>query len=1018
MKLKKQLLTFLITLSTVTNSIAFNAMAADEPPAAPSGTQDGAPSGTPGEAPNGAPGGAPAGEPGGGMGTPPGQGGNTASTTKVSTVEGDWSFDITTTTSGSTKTVTSTITYYSGKTNQVVIVPSVLGGAPVTKISSQAFGHHSEIMAVYVPDSVTTIDDWAFYDLNTAVILSFANPKVSINDGAFQSSGNAVLYLPEGTTQTSAGAKTVVTENTEALKVSIENSSAAAIGGGNYLNVTNSSSYGITADSIAAIAKSASDKTSDVSFTNNTVAFSGDNYVAKTQTVEIYKDFANDVTAAELNKTFRSLTTEQAIALNETIASGSYNKVKTLVNFEEGYYINGNKVDLDKNAIAYDVKTGEKISVDENTKKFPSTNNGYYKYVTYRDTDNDGDIDVLYYSPYSVTYSYNPVSISSNNQNLNKLSARDTLSNIYLSFANSVVKTSGEGNDVTKKSLTTSTSSDGDAIGAKTNQERSILWANDYGTIDVDELHATSTSFGNWGKMSYEAGLSSYNVEIMMEWGMNALLYATNGGKITVGELNGQKSTFTANGDGANGIIAGGAGTKAGNKSSLTDTASAYVSNADFNLKGWNNHIADVVYGGYANLNKITSVTGIPGSYSVGQASALANDFGNGVIDAKDFYTTVYGNRSAGAYVIGGGVITAEDSSFISKMDAGLVSASGGTFKMNNTAATGQIAFRNRGGINTDSTSTFNKVTLTADKDVSAYVTGEKAAEAVTAWKAASGSSDLIHYMMSDATMTLGKLCKNYGVSDDASATLIAKLSKIAGKTYTADTLVRNSVLDNTYYNYSAGQYTGSTDFSEVPYLTVGSAYGGLVSSVMEFEASGINLVLNGSTFKNTNGTDYNYLVASEAGSAPIINFNSSDSNGIIWNEGKVSRSVEGRSGSRSSKLTANFIASNFKGSFADGSNGLWEVNGLSYTNGTGAASSLNGNYYGAAANWGITASFDKASTWTVTNDSYLGSLTIEEGAKVNAPEGYSLEMTVDGVNTDITAGKYTGEIVLKVIKA
>jgi hypothetical protein len=995
MKSRKLILTLLLTLSITTNCLSLNTMAADQPP------EGGLPAGDIGAPPDG-------GIPGGS---------STASTTKVSTVEGDWSFDVVTTTSGNTKTVTSTITYYAGKTDSVVIVPSVLGGAPVTKISAQAFGHHGEIMAVYVPDSVKEVDDWAFYDLNTAVIISFANPTVSIKDGAFQSSGNAALYLPNGTTQSSAGGKAVVSENTETLKVSLNNSSAATIGGGNYLNVTNSSSYAITADDIAKICKSASNKTSDVNFSNNTVTFSGDNYIPKAQTIEIYKDFANDVSSTELNKTFRSLTAEEAATLNSKIATdSSYSKVKTLLNYQEGYYINGNKVNLDKNAVAYDVKTGESISIDEKTGKFPSTSS-QYKYVTYRDTDNDGDIDILYYSPYSLTYTYNPVTISSSNPNLNGLSARDVLNNIYLSFANSVVKTSGEGSNYSKSKLTVSTSKDGDPIDASANENRSVLWANDYGTINVDKLDAVSTSSGNWGKMSYETGLSAYNVEIMMEWGMNALLYATNGGKITVGDLKGGVSTFSANGDGANGIIAGGAGTKAGTTSAPQETANVSVYNADFNLTGWNNHVADVVYGGYAYLNKISSVTGIPGSYSVGQASALANDFGNGVVDVEDFNTTVYGNRSAGAYVIGGGVITAKNSSFTSKMDAGLVSASGGTLKFDNSTATGQIGFRNRGGINTNSTSTFNNVTLTADKDVTGYVTGDKAAQGVTAWTEASGSTDLIHYIMSDPTMTIGTLCKDYNISDEASKTLLEKLSKISGKSYTSDTKLRNSVLDNTYYNYSAGKYTGTTDFSDIPYLTSGSAFGGLTSSVMEFEASGINLNFNQSKFKNTNTKDFNYLVASEAGSAPIINLNKSDAEGIIWNEGNVERSVEGRNSDRSSKLTVNFIDSKFDGSFADGSNGLWNVDKLSYTDGTGKTSSLNGNYYGAESNFGITASF-KNSTWTVTNDSYLGSLTIGEGVNIKAPEGYNVEMTVNGIKTEIEAGTYTGKVILKLLKA
>lgn len=968
----------------------------------------------PGEPPEGMPPGGPGGGPGG-PGGPTGSGASTV--TKVSVTEGDWSFDLITTTTGSEKTSTSTITYYAGKTDDVVIVPSVLGGAPVTQIAAQAFGHHGEIAAVYVPSSVTAVADWAFYDLNRAVILSFANPDVAINDAAFQSSGNAVLYLPEGTTQASAGGKAVVTAGTEPISVAVGNPSAAAIAGGAYLNITDGGSLSIGESDIAAIAKGSGGDESAVSFADHTVTFEGSPYVAAEQTVEIYKGFADQVSAGELNKRFRSLTAEQAEALNERIAKdSSFSPIKTLLQYEKGYYINGSKAELDAAATAYDVKTGESLPVNGETGLFDSTGSGYYKYITCRDTDQDGDVDVIYYSPYNVTYSYNTVTISSSNENLNGLSARDLLNPVYLSYANAVLKADGEGSKVAERSLTLDTSKDGNVMEARANQERSVLWADNYGTIQVDELHAASTSTGNWGRMSYETGLSAYNVEIVMEWGMNALLYATNGGTVKVGSLNGPTSTFSANGDGANGIIAGGTGTKGGTKEAPSDTAGVYVENAEFDLQGWNNHIADVVYGGYANLKKVYAKTGIPGSYSVGQASALANDFGNGVVDVEDFHTTVYGNRSAGAYVIGGGVITAKGSSFVSKMDAGLVSASGGTFKISGSSATGQMAFRNRGGINAKSTSTFNQVELKADRDLTGYITGPKAAQAVTAWKEASGGAELIHYMMSDAKMTIGQLCKNYSVSEEAEAALLAKLSDIAGTAYTADTPLRNSVLDNTFYNYSAGKYTGETDFADIPYLTVGSAYGGLVSSVMEFEASGINLELNDSTFHNTNGADYNYLVASEAGSEPVIRFNSSDAEGLIWNEGTVSRSVEGRGGERSSKLTVAFRNSDFTGSFADGSNGLWEVGGLSYTDAKGQASSLNGNYYGAKANWGISAAFGEGSTWTVTHDSYLGSLTLEEGAVVQAPAGYKVELTVDGVKTPMAAGTYTGEVVLRVV--
>lgn len=135
--------------------------------------------------------------------------------------------------------------------------------------------------------------------------------------------------------------------------------------------------------------------------------------------------------------------------------------------------------------------------------------------------------------------------------------------------------------------------------------------------------------------MSYESGLSTYNNEIVMEWGMNALLYATNGGSITVGSLTGPRSTLSAIGDGANGIIAGASGTDTETGSAPSETSSVKLYNADLNLQGWNNHAADVVYGGYAYLEDVNAITGIYGSYAVGQASALANDFGNGVVEVK-----------------------------------------------------------------------------------------------------------------------------------------------------------------------------------------------------------------------------------------------------------------------------------------------------------------------------------------------------------------------------------------------
>jgi hypothetical protein len=54
-------------------------------------------------------------------------------------------------------------------------------------------------------------------------------------------------------------------------------------------------------------------------------------------------------------------------------------------------------------------------------------------------------------------------------------------------------------------------------------------------------------------------------------------------------------------------------------------------------------------------------------------------------------------------------------------------------------------------------------------------------------------------------------------------------------------------------------------------------------------------------------------------------------------------------------------------------------------------------------------------SNWVVTENTSLSKLTIAEGAVVKAPEGKSLTMTVDGVETPIAEGSYKGEITLTV---
>ncbi|WP_221800930.1 hypothetical protein [Oceanobacter mangrovi] len=55
----------------------------------------------------------------------------------------------------------------------------------------------------------------------------------------------------------------------------------------------------------------------------------------------------------------------------------------------------------------------------------------------------------------------------------------------------------------------------------------------------------------------------------------------------------------------------------------------------------------------------------------------------------------------------------------------------------------------------------------------------------------------------------------------------------------------------------------------------------------------------------------------------------------------------------------------------------------------------------------GLDLTLDGSSSWVVDETSYLTSLTLEDGASVTAPDGYSLTMLVAGVETTIAAGTF-----------
>lgn len=67
------------------------------------------------------------------------------------------------------------------------------------------------------------------------------------------------------------------------------------------------------------------------------------------------------------------------------------------------------------------------------------------------------------------------------------------------------------------------------------------------------------------------------------------------------------------------------------------------------------------------------------------------------------------------------------------------------------------------------------------------------------------------------------------------------------------------------------------------------------------------------------------------------------------------------------------------------------------------------------AVNNGVVVSLDADSVWIVTGDSHLTSLTLAPGAVVTAPAGKAVTMLVDGTETPVAPGCYTGKILLQV---
>ena len=520
---------------------------------------------------------------------------------------------------------------------------------------------------------------------------------------------------------------------------------------------------------------------------------------------------------------------------------------------------------------------------------------------------------------------------------------------------------------------------------------RAVAYATNGGLLNVKHAYIDGAySLANCGILgAMESGSIFWGLS--QESGYNSAVFATNGGKVILGDLAGERSYLRAYGHIANGVFATGTGLYDMEDDTTTaGTAEAYVYNTDIWVDGWNGHVTDATRGGFIYLENVEGYSGYPGSM-LGNGSGLTTDTGDGMVIAKDSHIEVFGMGSAGMYIIGSNSTgVAENCTLRSWVDAGAVSASGGHIIAKDSTITGMAGFRNRGGAT--GISTFENCSINAANAYSGTVT---------------------FFEGKEYEQTID-FCYNWDFTDEEKAVYISntvgdeKLSifemSLPGSIYrnTVENTADTAKYDNLYCGAGANGYNGIWNDNAAfasPYCWSTGESASYVTC-FEFESSSITLDLVNNTYdvQNTyndaNGgavvQDFDFLVVSEFGSNPTLNFIDHDETitGIIYNEGYTTTHKNmGMPTKDESALTVNFVNSDFIGTFCDGNLGFWETD-VVYENVNGETSNLNGNYFCATPNGKGNYSFDADSCWFIWSDSYVGTLTLADESCVESYDG------------------------------
>ena len=393
--------------------------------------------------------------------------------------------------------------------------------------------------------------------------------------------------------------------------------------------------------------------------------------------------------------------------------------------------------------------------------------------------------------------------------------------------------------------------------------------------------------------------------------------------------------------------------------------------------------------------------------------TCLATDSGGGVIVANRVVTKSYGLRSAGVYTIGSNEswVYLFNSDCTSMQDAGLCSASAGYAYAFNCRLQGPQGLKARASTSSD---TENAGLWVVNSRVAASFDGEGFEEAypvgspeemIEVYGEAAGiepqgeDESYVEYIQRADDALYQAIMVDGTVSFDMSSTMVLFVDPANTDKFNAGSLswwfVDRSLTPG---------HSGGNKFAVIYYTGASTPMG-----VTATKLTNDNYTLYGPEsewylgLSEEEKAQYtpadNLLVSVEDGSTANLYFTDENSS-VKWDlTGESDETCElvgdfylgvpsdgsepGTTAGAVNKLYAEFVNSEWTGA-------------ITYADETGICS----------------LSFDATSVWTVTEVTKLSSLTLEEGASIRAT------MTVDGVETPLTAGTYEGEIILTPVES